>query len=238
MVNVSKLTDEERKQRKLEAKRRYREKNREKIHSKQNEYYSTNKDKIKEKNKPRKHQYDKSYTEKNKEKISKKHKEYYIENKDIIRGKQNNYEKERRKNDIGFKIRGNLRGRLRICLNPEVQMETTTRLISCSPKLFFNWIEYQFDVYMNWINYGQYWVLDHVKPLASFNLNNESDRLKSMHWSNIRPLQTIKNIRKSDKYDNKLQHLHNIVIKSFLLKTKNEMESACLAGAAEICAWR
>lgn len=46
-----------------------------------------------------------------------------------------------------------------------------------------------------------------------------------MHWSNIRPFQSIENIRKNDKYDNKLQHLHNIAIKSFLLKTKNDMES-------------
>lgn len=225
MVNVSKLTDEERKERRLEAKRRYREKNREKIRSKQNEYYAKNKDVIKERNKPKKKQYDKTYSEKNKEKILKSKKKYYYKNKAIIREKQNEYQKEKRRNDIGFRIRGNLRGRLRVCLNPEVQMETTTRLISCSPKLFFNWLEYQFDAYMNWNNYGEYWVLDHVKPLSLFNLNNRSERLESMHWSNIRPFQSIENIRKNDKYDNKLQHLHNIVIKSFLLKTKNDMES-------------
>lgn len=225
MVNVSKLTDEERKQRKLETKKRYREQNREKIKSKQNEYYAENKDKIKERNKPRKKQYDKTYTAKNKEKISKAHKEYYIENKDIIREKKNNYQKEKRKNDVGFKIRSNLRGRLRVCLNPNVQIETTTRLISCSPEFFFNWIEYQFDIYMDWSNYGKYWVLDHLKPLASFNLNNEHERLTAMHWSNIRPFESIENIKKSDKYDSKLQHLHNIVIKSFLLKTKNETKT-------------
>jgi len=219
------LTEGDKKLKRKEIQKRYRNKNREKLRQKQNEYYQENKEEIKEKNKDRKKGYDDKYMSKNREKVLQRKKEYYQENKETIKEKQIIYQNEKRKTDIGFKIRGNLRGRLRVCLNPEVQMETTNRLISCSPDNFFQWLLYQFDVYMSWENYGTYWVLDHVKPLALFNLNNKKERLESMHWTNIRPFGKIDNIIKSDKYSSKIQHLHNIIVASFNFNFKLEINN-------------
>ena len=218
----SKLDEETRKQRRKESQARYREKNRELLKQKGKEYREKNKEQIKERNKDRKKFYDKKFYDKNKEKLKERSKDYYEKNKEEIRKKQNNYQKNKRKNDIIFKIRSNLRGRLRLCINSYVKKETTNILISCNPDFFIKWIEYQFNTYMSWDNYGKYWQLDHVKPLSLFNLKNKNERIIAMHWSNIRPLESKKNNSKNNKFSFKITYLHEIVIKSFELKIKNE----------------
>ena len=71
---------------------------------------------------------------------------------------------------------------------------------------------------MNWDNYGSYWELDHVKPCSLFNFTIKNERLECLHWMNTRPLEKRKNLHKRNKYNTTIQHLHNIVIKSFTIK--------------------
>ena len=49
---------------------------------------------------------------------------------------------------------------------------------------------------MSWDNYGSYWHIDHIRPCASFNLQNEEEQQICFHYSNLQPLTAKDNIIK------------------------------------------
>ena len=51
---------------------------------------------------------------------------------------------------------------------------------------------------MNWDNQGTYWQIDHIKPIASFDLSNEEELYKVFHYTNTQPLEATENRLKSD----------------------------------------
>ncbi len=176
--------------------------NKEQINNKNKEWRKQNPEKNKEcgkkyyeKNKHKKQNYNKIYYETNKEKIITQHKEYIIRNKDRIREYFRNYVSNRSKKDIDFKIMRRLRSRLNMALNKD-KNEKTVKLIGCSIIFFRNWIEYQFNEFMNWSNYGSYWNIDHVIPCASFDLTIVSEQFECFNWKNCRPLKSEDNISK------------------------------------------
>lgn len=150
-------------------------------------YYENNKDKIQ--------LYKKEYDEKNKESLKIKSAQRSQKNKEHRNAKL----KERRKNDLEFRIMGNLRTRVRSALNSKLKENKTIELIGCNIKEFKQWLEFQFDLNMNWNNYGVEWEIDHVIPCASFDLRNEDAQLKCFNWKNCRPLEKTKNKDKSNK---------------------------------------
>ncbi len=76
---------------------------------------------------------------------------------------------------------------------------STTNLLGCSIKEFKRYIELKFKNGMNWENYGK-WHLDHIKPVAKFDLNNLEEQKKCFHYTNLQPLWAIENIKKGAKY--------------------------------------
>lgn len=40
---------------------------------------------------------------------------------------------------------------------------------------------------MNWDNYGSVWVIDHIIPIGSFDVEIKEELLKANHWTNLRP---------------------------------------------------
>lgn len=40
---------------------------------------------------------------------------------------------------------------------------------------------------MTWDNYGKVWVIDHILPIASFNVEIEKELLRANHYTNLRP---------------------------------------------------
>lgn len=66
-------------------------------------------------------------------------------------------------------------------------------------------IEAQFKLGMSWENHGDVWEIDHIRPLASFDLSSESDVRAAMHYTNLQPLYWKKNLAKSDKWDGQLR---------------------------------
>jgi hypothetical protein len=49
----------------------------------------------------------------------------------------------------------------------------------------------------NWAHRG--WHLDHIRPLASFDLTDESQLKEAIHYTNLQPLWAEDNIRKHAK---------------------------------------
>lgn len=122
--------------------------------------------------------------------------QYQIEyrKKNMDRFVKNNFEKYH-SNPIE-KLKQNYRNRIRKVIDRKTIPSNS--ILGCSWKTFKQHIENQFQVGMTWDNHGQYgWHLDHKKPLASANTNEELIMLN--HYTNLQPLWWRDNLSKSDK---------------------------------------
>jgi hypothetical protein len=103
------------------------------------------------------------------------------------------------------KIRHNLRRRLRDILGSN--SDTFAESVGCSAKQLKKYIEVQFTKNMTWGNYGTYWHIDHIQPLSSFDLRDPNQRRLATNWANLRPLEAVRNMRKSSKIEVPQLHL-------------------------------
>lgn len=70
-------------------------------------------------------------------------------------------------------------------------------------------LEKQFDKNMSWDNCGKYeegkfrWHIDHIKPKSLFKYKNPEDKEFKECWvlKNLRPLEAVENMRKSNHYE-------------------------------------
>ena len=110
-----------------------------------------------------------------------------------------NYFQQRREEDPGFRIISALRTRL--CNVTTGKQNATMEYLGCNEEFFRSWLQYQFDDYMNWDNFGTYWHVDHVLPVSMFNHEDEEAIKICWNWKNLRPLEASENREKSDKID-------------------------------------
>lgn len=103
-----------------------------------------------------------------------------------------------------------LRTRVRLALKSSSHklqkrdVDTTHELIGCTIDICREHIESQFTEGMNWENHGKgedKWNIDHRRPCASFNLENEDERRMCFHYTNLQPLWAIENQEKGDTFD-------------------------------------
>lgn len=181
---------------------RYKANNQDAIKERDKKYYALNSDKIKDRAKEwyenhqeRAKQNRSAWYEKNWDICKQKRTEWNQKNKEFLKAYMNTYMKLRYKNDIHFKIKHLVSARLRHCI---AKNTSTLDYMGCSLDFFKTWIEYQMNETMTWENHGTCWHFDHVVPCNAFDFSNESDVFKCFHWSNIRPLDAIENIRKGD----------------------------------------
>jgi len=83
-----------------------------------------------------------------------------------------------------------------------VKSQRTVALIGCSIEDFKIYIESLFNVGMSWDNYGKgddKWEIDHIIPLALFDLTNPNHTKRAFHFSNMQPLWCKENNAKRDK---------------------------------------
>lgn len=161
-------------------------------------------------NKEKKREIDKKYREENKELIKngyenfhKKNplikleyqKKYYKNNREKIF----NYVYERRKNDLLFKLKDNVRCRLRVFLNSRniSKKNKTFDILGCSPEFLKKHIEKQFTEGMSWELMGEHIHIDHIIPLSS--AKTEEEIYKLCHYTNLQPLWAKDNMKKSNK---------------------------------------
>lgn len=113
--------------------------------------------------------------------------------------KTNEYHKSRKKTDLHYKLTMNLRTRLHNAISRGSKTGSAVRDLGCSIEEFKSFIENQFTEGMSWENHGE-WHLDHVRPLASFDLEDREQLLIACNWQNFQPLWATDNIRKGAKY--------------------------------------
>jgi len=115
------------------------------------------------------------------------------------RNNRNKYLREKYNTNNLFKIKAILRARLNEALKNNQKSGSAVRDLGCSVEFLKTHLESKFTEGMNWENHGE-WHMDHIKPLASFNLENREELLKACHYSNLQPLWAEDNLSKGDKY--------------------------------------
>ena len=106
------------------------------------------------------------------------------------------YQVKRKKSDIQFKLRTNIRVALHHAIKKNQQKGKPIELLGCSIEYFKNYIATQFVGGMSWDNWGRYtWNLDHIIPLISFDLTNPQQLKLACHYTNLRPLFFVQNNR-------------------------------------------
>ena len=133
--------------------------------------------KTEEERKEAKRLYLKKWREENKEKLREYQKKYKTEVDKLYRFK--------------YKIRALVsRGIKKVNTNGNTDGE---KILGCSFKELREYIESQWEDWMNWDNYGLYngelnygWDIDHIKPLSL--CESEEDVYKLNHYTNLQPL--------------------------------------------------
>ena len=76
--------------------------------------------------------------------------------------------------------------------------ESTRELIDCDMDFYIRYIESKFKNGMSWSNYGE-WHIDHIKPCASFDLNDKKQLRSCFNYKNTQPLWAYENRAKGCK---------------------------------------
>lgn len=125
-------------------------------------------------------------------------KKHYHENKEWYR----NWERNRLKEDIGFRLRKNVGVRINMALKAynALKQDRTIEYLGCNMEEYTLYLESKFKPEWNWDNYGTEWEIDHIKPICKFNLLDEEEMYKCFHYTNTQPLSKQDNREKSGTY--------------------------------------
>lgn len=189
-----------------EKKKLYYINNKEKISLYQKIYWGKEKNKLKKKkynkkysnpNKQKLYSYSKTYRENNKDKRKVYWKKYYESNKQKLNDYRKNCDASIK---IKYKLSNILRSRLRMALKNNQKVGSAVQDLGCSIDELKTYLESKFQSGMSWDNYGiNGWHIDHIKPLASFDLTDRKQFLEACHYKNLQPLWAKDNLIKGDK---------------------------------------
>jgi hypothetical protein len=112
---------------------------------------------------------------------------YRKNNLEKIREYDNNWKKEKRKNDLNYRIKINLRERIRTALKENWKRGKTIQLLGCSIEEYKLYLEQQFTSEMSWENYGIYWEIDHIIQLHTLDLTKIENQEIAFNYRNTRP---------------------------------------------------
>jgi len=173
-----------------ERSKKYRENEewKEKFRESSRKSYLKNIDKQKEKNK--------KYRIENKEKIDKLKKDWSNKNKEKVKKINYKSQEKKRKTDGFYRMKKNLRSRIRKFLINETNSKRTKEIVGLDKMDLKLYIQNKFLDGMSWENYGR-WHLDHIKPLSS--AKNNEEVIKLNHYTNLQPLWAEDNIKKGNK---------------------------------------
>ena len=111
------------------------------------------------------------------------------------------YQNARYARDPCFKLAKVQRNRIRkaiVSQNAKTNCKTL-ELLGCTTDELRSHLESQFSPEMTWANYGKFWVVDHVIPIASFNLNDQTQQELAFRYKNLQPLFWRDNLLKGAK---------------------------------------
>jgi hypothetical protein len=72
------------------------------------------------------------------------------------------------------------------------------------------WISDRMLAGMNWSNYGQLWVIDHIVPVRLFDFNKNEELELALHYKNLMPLFKEDNLYKEGAIDFSIQIMQKL----------------------------
>jgi hypothetical protein len=142
------------------------------------------------------------WAKRNPEKTAKQQKRWYEDNKERTRDNQRKYELERYQSDPNYRLRKLLRNRIYTALDLRQDKKgqkagSAVTDLGCSVEHLISCLEVQFTPEMSWENHGTYWEIDHIQPLANFDLTDRKQFLEACHYTNLQPLSVEEHLKKS-----------------------------------------
>ena len=198
------------------------QKNREKALERARKYRQLNREKIRERRKEWYRKYGKEYRQKHLERIratarkwARLHPKPYVWNearreaqrryrerhKEELAEKRRIRRRERRKRDINYRLSQRLRIRIISAIKKLLGKKAykSIELLGCSIQEAREYLEKQFSDGMSWENWGKVWEIDHIRPVASFDLTKPEEQKKAFHYTNLQPLFIWENRSKGAK---------------------------------------
>ena len=166
-------------------------------------------------------QYRKKYYQNNKDKILIAVNKYYILNKEHIyqikkiykknnRKNINRKQRQKRKENISIRLRHNISSEITrtMKINKIIKNNSIWNKLLYTPQELKSHLESLWEPWMSWDNYGaantkkRTWQIDHIIPQSklSFESLDHPNFLKCWSLENLRPLDSIENIKKSNKF--------------------------------------
>ena len=139
----------------------------------------------------------------NREEHAKKEREFYQKNKEKINDTRRKNLQKRRDEDVQYRVMMSLHVRLYDAVKHQrgTKSAKTLEMLGSSVENLTKHLESKFAEGMTWENYGiKGWHVDHIRPCASFDLEDPEEQKKCFHWSNLQPLWAADNLKKSDKW--------------------------------------
>lgn len=142
-----------------------------------------------------------SYATRNAAKIKETSRRYRENNPEKMRAIWSANQKRRYAENPQFRMIKHCRSRLQSAFKMQgVKMPaSTSKLIGCTWSELKRHIESQFLPGMTWENRGT-WHVDHIRPLAKFDLSDPAQVARACNWENLQPLWAGDNIRKGAKF--------------------------------------
>lgn len=195
-----KAYQDRKKPQKAEYDRAYRKANSEKVGANRRAYAAANSDSIRAYNiaygmanadKSR------AYRAENKLKRNAQKRDWAASNAGRVSAYKKTYEATKMQNDPAYKLRINLRIRLATAVRDGAKAGSAVRDLGCSIEQLKAYLEAKFTTGMSWENWGRKgWHIDHIKPLAAFDLTDEAQAKAACHYKNLQPLWWRDNVAK------------------------------------------
>lgn len=111
------------------------------------------------------------------------------------RARWNRRSNTRYKTNVQTRLAHYLRSRIKKAVKRDQRAGSAVRDLGCSIDAFKSYLEALFSSRMSWDNYGE-WHLDHIRPLAAFDLTDRAQFLVACHYTNYQPLWAADNLSK------------------------------------------
>ena len=147
-------------------------------------------------------QADPAYAEKRRQARNKATIAYQAKNHEAVTAYQRSWEKQQYKTNTEYRLKHNLRARVRTALRAQMAGKNWSLLdiVGCSTPELMAHLEAQFQPGMTWDNWTHDgWHIDHIKPCAAFDLTDEAQQRACFHFTNLQPLWAVDNLVKSDR---------------------------------------
>lgn len=152
----------------------------------------------------------KRWAENNKERVAYNLANWKENNVDHIREYRRSLH-HKKKNDPLYLISNRIRNRLRKAFlnNGYTKKSKTMDILGCDFKTLCEHLENQFAEGMSWDNKSE-WHVDHIIPLSC--AKSEDDLILLNHYTNLRPLWAIDNLKKGSKLIEEMDETYNRII--------------------------